>query len=745
MLKKASHILKGFFFDEVKEPVKKPRKGSSKRLPAYLKRGRPMPKVAIPTDFEAIEIDYSEFPKGSFKKRPHHRQWDKVKIEKIDQVFDVIYPYYKYIISMKGMMDNEPLQRAVEHIIRRYILHFWDLPSSKNHHHSVPFGGLVHSMEVACIEADWFLKQKTYQEYGVDTEMTRKTAMWKVFAGFLVGMFHDVNKIHDVDIYSVGENREVFDPTPGEGELLLFKMKHPEGVKVDWKDGKKRRKGKTAYNVMYVWTLAAPKPLRQMGELYWDAMDKLNSYEGLESDKLSVSRWAGGGDFADQVLREVGRWYLQASDVFRQNEAGLLHKIDPNWYACDSKKFLGQLAQRIGHVPLDFVKAMGQSNLMVQQGNSYFLKVKMHLPGGIVKKKPICFVRADLIDQAISGTTTDGDDKSKISQVSGIGIDFQHKPEVLDLFRDTSPVPESYVFINPAEKEDEEKKKKKKDAKKPEKKAEKKGGKKPKEKAPAAPKKKPKRKPAAPALKIDDFTPKNLLEVKDETVAEEPTTTEESVKGAPEVEVRADEPPATEEVNVQVEDTSVPAESELESNPESEGAIEPDSSVAFYESNDNVTAQQAQDLLVDFVRRVAKREKYFQQKNGGIIFLTDKKDLLFHYPICFHEMLGIPPRKKIQPEAKVLRSKLMKHLRDAGYITEEGGKAYSERRFEAVSCSNDIVDAFTVSGNYSLMDFTKLFSLDERFGERLGDMFADINHAEEISRDAGEASNGTED
>ena len=42
----------------------------------------------------------------------------------------------------------------LENIVRAFLVRYWDMPSSADNHHAYPWGHCLHSLDVACGEAE---------------------------------------------------------------------------------------------------------------------------------------------------------------------------------------------------------------------------------------------------------------------------------------------------------------------------------------------------------------------------------------------------------------------------------------------------------------------------------------------------------------------------------------------------------------------------------------------------------------
>lgn len=746
----------------------KPVKKVPKRHP-YLPKDVPLPiqnQVQI-SDITSIEIDLSLMPKINFRSKPHHKEYAAVVDQLVEQAFECISPYFNFLIGLDGIKSNEYLQQEIAHIIKRFIRHLWDLPASENHHHSEKWGLLVHSLDVACRQAERFVGEDIYHDFGqgIDSERTRKDKLWQVFAGFIVGMFHDAHKVYDMNILSAGNPPSRFELfRDGSSSLLEFNLSHPEGLRpMTWR--KRNKAVKTAYNQMFALLYVPPsiKWKKMPQDLFGKAMTYLASYEELPADKDSVKAWAESSPFYELAVEEMATWYLEKPEDFRQNKKDTFHRLDTNWYACDSHAFIALLGQRMKHRAEDLIKALKQAGLMAQseKNNRWYAKLTLNIRGE-KSIKEICFIRTELFDKAFDRLNHKGHNGAACS------IHFSGKPEVDRIFAETTPALADFAFHTDPEKEDD---KKKGGAKKKGTKQNSKNKDEPQQGnllSGAMPAAKRQAKPKNVTKKPEDTETLNVLEEampsepeQSESKAQEQSDTSDSAvenqKEASLAESDADQKETqtqaeTHEVSEEVDTISTTPDDaeevideetgEVQSADESEDEIieeghevEQPSLLAqampkaatekkqpFYLTNTTVTLEQAQDLFIGFLEKQGRNTKHIQKQEGGYIFLSAGNELFFHYPITFNMMLDIPAGN-VPEEAKVLRSKLMQRLEDLGYLVAQDGAHFADKRFSAHIDCGDTVDEFWPTGKFSMFDHEMVFPLSMEFGQVLHGLF----------------------
>lgn len=701
---------------------KTPARGTVKASKKTLK----LPKVPVPGSVDAIEVDYSLFPKIRILERPPHHKHDEVRWSYIEGAFRGIAPYYSFLCSLKGIRESSEMQALIREIIIRHIKHFWDIPSSENHHHSCPWGGLVHSLDTACREAVVWQGGKIYSEFGVDSERTRKDILWQGFGGFMVGMFHDVAKIMDLEITSVGQRPRTFETL--NGELLDFYLIHPEGVRVRWK--RQRPNIKASWNMMYVWTFTPRDALYQMPQDLRDQMMyKLLSYEELRSDRESVRRWSEQDQFNNMVVQALGKWYLQAPKDFQQGPQAPFHTLDANWVACDVRVVMSELAKRLGHKQDDLAQALAQSGIMAksQDGNRYYSKVKLHVGEATIERET-CLLNVVPFNKAFDRVGPKGNAPFRLSSRAA-KIHLDSKPVVTEFTEGVAPALADFVFHAP-------------DAAGSELGAgsEKKGGKPGGGNGKKAPAKKQKKgKPVPQEPQEIDIT-KAMPMVEQEV--EEPAPTPEG-QTADLSEQAPAEQPAAESSEDAADEKEQEETSALDQHIQAAQDAEPET--LFHEAaGTKITSEEALERFRVVLDRVAKKPSYIQRKKGSIMWLTTDGRLVWRHPGGANLGLDLHAQGRLNPDQVVLRSKFISHLEKLGYISGLGsGENIPRQKYDFYMTKGGEVQEAQVYLSALEIDREKVVSLCPAFTKKLKRMLS-VNRsvaleAEDLAEGASDA------
>jgi hypothetical protein len=135
-------------------------------------------------------------------------------------------------------------QAVVLPLLQRLTAFCWDLPASEAHHHSRPFGLLMHSLEVATQALVAFTQSSLWWQQAPDpAQRHRMQPAWRLGTA-LAGLLHDVGKVCDMMVTLPAENGTL--PArwePLQQPLLAFLLAHQRGgvlptPSVHWQPGR---------------------------------------------------------------------------------------------------------------------------------------------------------------------------------------------------------------------------------------------------------------------------------------------------------------------------------------------------------------------------------------------------------------------------------------------------------------------------------------------------------------------------
>ena len=136
-------------------------------------------------------------------------------------------PRQRLCQDIRESLMHFPLEERGEYVDRlllRFAFYVLDLPASESHHHSVRFGLLDHSLDVACrvAKAVGSPAFRTTEDYAADYH---QKPIWH-YAAVVCALLHDVGKILDLEVSSP-DGKDCWDPFAE--PLALFCGRHRLG------------------------------------------------------------------------------------------------------------------------------------------------------------------------------------------------------------------------------------------------------------------------------------------------------------------------------------------------------------------------------------------------------------------------------------------------------------------------------------------------------------------------------------
>lgn len=296
--------------------------------------------------YKDIRLSADVFPQIRLENKPSNKEdFLRFKERYIDDVFEVVRGYYDYVANLPGVGDDEELKRLLHHVIREFIKYFWDMPASKEHHHTGRFGLLVHSLRVACEEAEKGADYKLWTQSGLDKQRMLKEKGDIILAHFFAGLFHDAHKVHDYKLVFQGPyGKNEYDPH--RGGVLNFNMVNP--AHMDRKEGwEKQPQNLFHYNIaIMVWMVG------------WDFFSKMKSAEVFQYCLGTMVLMKEGQDEADSLDAAAG----SASDPSQALHFGILdalnslfretpencgmYRLSNDWFAIHYASFTNKVARK---------------------------------------------------------------------------------------------------------------------------------------------------------------------------------------------------------------------------------------------------------------------------------------------------------------------------------------------------------------------------------------------------------------
>lgn len=336
-----------------KQPKETPAEVNRKTMQAHEKHRNRFGTETIMTrtkHWDRIEIHPEFFPKIDDSKKPDNPEFKRIKKEYALLAFDVVEGYYQYVINLSGLSSRPDLHKTLKHVMLEFIVMFWDMPSSKDNHHSHRFGHLLHSLRVACKSAEAGESFKLYTESGINTESMNRDKGHIILSHFFVGLFHDAHKLFDYKLTHQTQYRKV-EWSPHLGSVLNFKLVHPQNLYEDWE---KLPQDTSHYSIGYMFWMVPPEFFStiESSELYRHIMEKMTA--------LIDSEIAGDHEDAADGLRKdpQQKMYLGLTGavmdlIEKGHDKDHVYQVSDDWCAVMFKSFTTNVARRSAVFPND--------------------------------------------------------------------------------------------------------------------------------------------------------------------------------------------------------------------------------------------------------------------------------------------------------------------------------------------------------------------------------------------------------
>jgi len=619
-----------------------------------------LPNTPPPTSVGAIKIDHSIFPSIALASKPKNTEFIEIRDAYLRRVFQAIYPYYAYLCSLEGVSENNDMKKLIADTIYRYIQMFWCLPSSKDHHHSEPWGGLIHTLDVACREAERMLESKITTGYGVEIHKTRGYAEWKVFTGFMVGMLHDVSKIGEVKIFSTSRPSSVFNPYAG--HLIDFYLVNAGNVSIEWKKDRQRRGMVVGLNTYFLVAFLPSTVIKQMPtDFYGHILDMQQTEDQLVSDKESVKWWLNNASEYDSIRNGLAR---TLSVLIKQdNYSGVLHgcgRVNDEWFVISALSFMKHWQNDANFYDMNnFVKLLHGLDLIAISSIDKSHYTTIEISNGVQNEKVACaFVRTSLFVD-----TCQKNNLPYASIAKKISISSESKEACKALFGNTEPFLTEDVFTAPS----------------------------------------------------SDARVENPVEGQPET----PETTDHASEaggsitnssGASEEAGEPESPPTTAAGEEQAEQENVG-----ECKEEAEASETNKEKIPFFAQDGPVEPAEVKELVRRRLNRV--RRSFFQRTEKGILWITTDGDLYASYPGFINWCMEIQSGQELSPEIKVRRSKVISALKTLKIILD--AEQYKEDFSFSFYTQSDKPEIKTSRGRFLALNIDKACELSPSFTEHV--------------------------
>lgn len=377
-----------------------------------------------------------EWPDTVFEEPAPNKDFLNIKVRQVEDLLYRLRPYVDTLFGLAGLQGRKDIREVVWFILREFSAHFWDLPASRDYHHSERWGLLYHSLEVALSRAEEASRRVAVDAEGnPSAEAGRKHRGERVLIAWLTGLFHDSGKIFDIDLVFSGVDKDV-QYHPFRGNVLGFKMKHPESrLKMYWHDNRGMRHAR--YNLAMFMNLIPLDLLKQLRQEQLVALFDGLIEDGDQADQESVAAYRSEKDteYVRHAIKLFAQDGFRASDqkgrmqprVFAlgQNTYALISPVVPDALAYYIRKELGGQ----GYTKDQVINYLINHRLIYASSEddtsgNYFLKLSCFLKD-ISITSYIIFAHGDMFAEVDMSTVPviklqDSDDaRGKISRITG--------------------------------------------------------------------------------------------------------------------------------------------------------------------------------------------------------------------------------------------------------------------------------------------------------------------------------------
>lgn len=291
--------------------------------------------------WKKIELYPEFFPKIIESKKPDNPDFLKIKEDYALRVFAVVEEFYNYTVNLSGLSKRPDLHKVLKHVLLEFITMFWDMPASKDNHHNGQWGLLLHSLRVACNNAELGESFKLYTESGINTEAMLRDKGHIILAYFFFGLFHDAHKILDYDLVYQTQYRKI-DYNPHLGSILNFKLVHPNNLSEGWTS---LPQNTTHHSIGYFYWLIPP--------VFFSSIQSADVHKLIMDKTRKVIDGSVGGDREDAIagVREDSqqKMYRGLVEAIKQlleeiSTKDHIYKVSDEWCAVIFKGFMRNVA-----------------------------------------------------------------------------------------------------------------------------------------------------------------------------------------------------------------------------------------------------------------------------------------------------------------------------------------------------------------------------------------------------------------
>lgn len=363
--------------------------------------------------YTQIFIDPRSMPVITVSSKPDNSDYLEVKHELLSQAYHSLREYTEFVLSLKGMHDRSDLGRALELIVKRFLTRFWDMPASREHHHSYPWGFVLHCLDVGCAEAEKATSWKPMSQHGIDEINLSRYLGMVVFLNFAKGLFHDAHKLYQYGMTGYKDNYTVrFDPLRNQGNVLDFKLVYPQRAE-RWGEpfASPGKLNVVEFFALYPRELIKYAPGWQFLEVIMGLFDMEGSDSDRESAKRDLDR-IGLATLEQMILDKVEAYFT--TDKEETKPENNVFRVNDDWAAVLSAPFLMKVRLMEGRIyTKDAVKTyLQQEGALSGTAGSYDISLlyRVKRPNGSEEvsksRAKVAFIRMPYLEQVCSDLHT---------------------------------------------------------------------------------------------------------------------------------------------------------------------------------------------------------------------------------------------------------------------------------------------------------------------------------------------------
>ena len=352
--------------------------------------------------YTEIYVDPASMPKISLAEKPDNNMYLPMKRALLDDAVRAVSPYLSFVSNLDGMAGHKSLGGHLITLTKLFLGRFWDMPASQNNHHHYPWGLALHSLEVACGEAEQGSRWTPMTANGLDDVRKSRELGIVVLLHFARGLLHDAHKRYQYSMVCRAETPPVtFDPFYPGAAILDFKLVYPKGREEVWLQAKMNA---AELNILEFWKGLPEEVLsRAPGDVFMSLMAAINKMEEIPADKESAKKDCQrlGQPTTEELIADAVKSYL-TTERDKTKPANHIYAATPQWFAVHTTNFFAKV--RPGH---GIHSAEGVRTCFIEQDllygtgrNDLKLPFLIRMPDGTERyedNQRLVFVRSDYL------------------------------------------------------------------------------------------------------------------------------------------------------------------------------------------------------------------------------------------------------------------------------------------------------------------------------------------------------------